>query len=110
MNIKTWLHDLGPLRIMLILLGLLAIVSAPGPSTEIVLEGWGLVRTAVLPAIGPMIFAVVLLDMLMTRVWMVEAEPERVQVLRRVLRAEAVLALLIAIAWTPFLVHLFGQS
>src|SRR5690606_6551210 len=34
MNIKTWLRDLGPLRVLLVLLGLLAIVSAPGPSTE----------------------------------------------------------------------------
>lgn len=107
-SLWRFLADLGALRIILGLLAVLVIVFAPDPAVPTERAGWGLVTTGVMPALGPMIFMVVLLDAIMSRVLMVDKEGEALLRYKRALAFDLALAAAILISWLPFLIYLFS--
>lgn len=105
-----YLRQIGALRLMLGLVALLLIVLSPAPGTETLRSGWGLVLTGVVPALGPVVFMVILFDMLMCRVLMSERQAEERRRYRHVLVYDAALLLLILLSWAPFLWALFNAG
>lgn len=103
-----WLGRIGALRLMLGLIGLIAIVYAPSADTPTVTTGWGLVTTGVIPALGPIVFMVLLLDMIMTRVLMTDTAGEVRRGYRLALAFDAGVALALLLSWLPFLIYLIG--
>lgn len=104
------LRELGALRLMLGVLVLIAVVFAPSPDVETQRSGWGLVTTAVVPALGPIIFFVVLFDMLMCRVLMSDTTPAGRKRYRLALLYDGSLVLILLISWLPFLLALLEQT
>ncbi|MDC0948017.1 hypothetical protein OAS86_01570 [Gammaproteobacteria bacterium] len=102
------LPRLGVLRTALLLIIVLLIVVAPLALGESGHSGWRLMTSAVFPALMPMMLFVLMLEMTMCRVLMSgQPESERAR-LRAIIRLEALLTLLMILAWLPFLYRLLG--
>lgn len=100
--IGRFLAGLGALRVALIVLTLATMVMAPGANTPTVYEGFGLFRTLLLPTFAPLCFSGLLLDALMSKVMMGDADESGRRRLRMVIRTELVMAGLLVITWMPF--------
>lgn len=92
---------MGALRLMLASLALLVAASMLWADVTAVPQGWGLIRSAVLPAAAPMVFMVVLLDLLMCQVLKSDASPQRRRDLNWVSLVYLVLVALLAVGWVP---------
>lgn len=109
-SLSQYIRDLGALRLMLAVLALVVVIFAPSPDVETQTTGWGLVTTGILPATGPIVFMVVLLDMLMSRVLMADTDDAGRRRYRRALWFDGALVLIILLAWLPFLLALAARG
>lgn len=107
--ISVLLHELGALRVLLAILVVLVVICAPfsgGPTGH---SGWRLLTTVVAPSLFVMTAFVLPLDMLMSRLFMADADEPRRGRLQRVIRIELGLLVVLLAAWSPFVVRLFNQ-
>ena len=95
------LKKMGALRLMLTALALLLVVLMPWADVTMEPEGWGLFRGAVLPAAAPIVFMLVMLDLLMCQVLKVEADPGRRRDLNRISLVHLCSGLLLLGVWLP---------
>lgn len=96
------LEQLRPLRVVLILAAIVAILGKPEIGEPVVYSGWGVITTLLIPVLAPLIFMLLMLDALMSRVWMSEAEGEEKNRLRLVVRVDLIVGLLLLVYWLPF--------
>jgi len=106
--IGGFLARFGPLRLALLLLTIMAIVLAPGGSTPTSYEGFGFFQTLLLPTIAPLCLSGLLLDALMSRVVMGDADEAGKQRLRVIIRTELAFCAVLVITWLPFFMSI-GQ-
>lgn len=102
------LKQLKPLRVVLILGALITLVLKPDIGTPVDYEGWGMVSTLLIPVLAPLFFMVLMLDALMSRVWMSEAQGEERKRLRMVVWIDLVIGVLMLIFWLPLFIDLAG--
>jgi hypothetical protein len=69
-------------------------------------EGWGIVSSLLAPVLAPLFFMVLMLDALMSRVWMSEAEGAERDRLQLVVRIDMTIGVLLLIAWLPLFIAL----
>ena len=103
-----FLIQLRPLRVALLLCVLFAIVIRPEIGTPMAYSGWPFVTTLLMPVLAPLFFMLLLLDALMSRVWMSEARGEERKRLRLVVNMDLLAALLLLVFWLPFFFTLGG--
>jgi hypothetical protein len=103
---QGFLGQLRPLRAVLILGAIIAILGKPEAGTPVVYSGWEMVSTLLIPVFAPLIFMLLMLDALMSRVWMSEAEGEERKRLRLVVRVDVIVGLLLLVYWIPFFIAL----
>lgn len=101
-NVKSFVKNFGLLRLFLFATSIVCIVFAPTPGTKVSYQGWDIVPTLLLPTLAPLIFLIILLDMLMTRVFMVDAQNHSRSRYKQVFTTEAIFALIMLIFWVPF--------
>lgn len=101
-----WARRLGPLRLTLLAAAALVIVFAPAPGTKAVYQGWALARTVLLPVLAPLVVMLLLLDALMARVFLSEAEGEARLRLRAAVWINLVAALAVVLYWLPYFIAL----
>ena len=99
--ISQIVRRLGALRGLLVLLTLLIILAMPFADVSQAPSGWGVIRSAVLPAAGPIIFMVLMLDLLMCQVFKVDAGEERRADLNFIIKIYLILAALLLLVWLP---------
>jgi len=102
---KTWLQsaaELGLLRIVLFGFALVSMLLAPKPGTVPVASGWEMVSTLLAPVLAPLILMVLLLDVLMSRLFMVDKTGAERARLRKVLWIELVGSLVLFLYWLPY--------
>lgn len=99
--ISQVVRRLGALRSLLVLLTLLLILAMPFADVTLGHSGWGLIRSTVLPAAGPIVFMVLMLDLLMSQVFKADAGEERRADLNFIIKIYLVLAVLLLIVWVP---------
>ena len=92
----------GLLRVLLAFgtLGLIG-VSPFAHRTDSLEEG-GLFFAAIAPSLVAILIFVLPLDMAMTRIFLSDADPANKARLWRVIKGEAILLLMLVLAWTPF--------
>ncbi|MCB1865925.1 MAG: hypothetical protein KDG50_10870 [Chromatiales bacterium] len=100
--LKRFTARVGILRVMLGILALVLVALAQPRGAEIATEGWAMASTLIAPSLVPLLIFGLLLDMLVSRVWMSGASAEKLARQRMIIRFDAVLLLLVAIAWAPF--------
>jgi cobalamin biosynthesis protein CobD/CbiB len=87
------------------LTGLVVVLSlfATSPGTEVAYNtGWEILTTLIAPAIVPIVFMGLLLEMLMTRIWISGAQGAERRRLKGILIFETLLAIAMLVAWLPF--------
>lgn len=99
---RAFASELGILRMALLALAGILALSATDPGVPLSLHGWTVIRTLVLPAAAPLVFFVLLFDILMSSVRLADALPEARARWRRVLVAEVVFVLWLLASWLPF--------
>ena len=98
----------GALRLMLAVLTVVNILYVQKPGTPPVYSGWDLAPTVLAPVMAPLVLMLLMLDMLMSRVMMVDTKGRARKRLRHVILVEFVLALGLLLAWLPYFLAL-GQ-
>ena len=101
--VGRYLARLGPLRVGLALLTLMAMVLVPDAGRPTEYEGFGLFVTLILPTLAPLLLTGLLLDSLMCKVVMGDQDPAGQARLRVIIRTNLFLALLLVLSWLPFL-------
>ena len=101
----TILRQLGSLRLALGVLALMVVVLRPAAGAP-VYDGWALVPTVLVPTLAPLIFLGLLLDLLMSRVMMIDTVGGERGRYRMVLWTDVVLLALLGLAWVPFFMAL----
>jgi len=102
-----YLKQLGPLRLLLVVVGLATLVARPPAGTPTSLEGWDFIYTVVIPVVAPIVFVLLLLDALMSRVFMTASETADLrQRMRTILITNLLVAGVMLIAWAPFMLAL----
>ena len=96
----------GVLRLMLGALVLVLAALSPLAGGQIVYEGWRVIPTLIAPVIVPIVFMGVLLDLLMARVWMLEAEPAVRRRLNGITVLDLILVAVLLLSWSGYFLEL----
>lgn len=94
-------RTLGILRTLLFTLTILLIVMMPFADTRLSPHGWGLIRAVILPAAGPIVFMVLMLDLMMCQIWKGEFTGDARQRFVFISKWNLVLGLLLLVVWLP---------
>lgn len=100
-----YLKHLGPLRIVLCLAAIVLIVFRPEAGADVAHEGWAVVTTLLFPVLAPLIFLLLMLDALMTKV-MLGARADMRDKYRRVMWTDLLLGLGMLLYWLPYFISL----
>lgn len=103
-----FINYLGPMRVALALFTFTLIGMAPFASGAS-LSGWGAVVGIVAPSLTVIMLFVLPLDMMMSRIFMSDAEGAQRLRYRRILWLELFLFLALLVAWGPFIANLLRQ-
>lgn len=105
-RLTRFLADLGALRLLLALAALTAAAGMPPPATAVSYQGWQVIYTLVIPVLAPMVFVVLMLDVLMSRVFMASAEAGARRRYRNIILTELLLGALILVRFVPYILAL----
>lgn len=108
MKLSRLLSDLGMLRMLLIGSTLALVVLAPFADGTTHVHGIKLLTSVVAPAMMVIFVFVLMLDIVMTRIFSIDASPERRAGMRRAVRLELLALIVLLAAWAPFLLRMFG--
>ena len=109
LTVADRLHELGALRVALLAVIAILVLSAPFASTEIDFSPGRIWPTLLAAPVALMMAFVILLDMLMTRIYMTDTESHERARFRRILAAEAAAFVLLVAAWVPFFAPLLER-
>ncbi|MDH5648693.1 MAG: hypothetical protein OEY67_03475 [Gammaproteobacteria bacterium] len=93
---------IGVLRAVLAFVAISIVVMSQFTGDRAVYEGWRMVPTLIVPAIVPIVFFVLLLDMLMSGVFMADAEGEGKKKFKFIIMMDLVFVLGVATLWFPY--------
>ena len=97
--IKKWL-SMGPLRVMLHGLAILFIAVLPFSEPSWNPQGFDIILAAVVPAVAPMVFIVIMLDVLMSKVWQSDStDPDVKKHYSTIIRTHMAIASLLLLLW-----------
>ena len=99
---KSFFKSLGELRIMLLCTTLLSLSMIPFTDTTVRMDGWGLLPDVLAPVISFILLFILFLDMLMSRVFMIEADNEKRQRFSRIFWLELIQVVLLISLWSPY--------
>jgi hypothetical protein len=100
------IQSLGPLRLALALAAIVTILLMPEPGTGIVLDGWDIFTTLVIPALAPLLIAVYLLDVLMALVLRREQPAPDRRRYTTVIVSDLALTAMLLVAFLPIILAL----
>lgn len=94
--------ELGLLRGVLLALALVCLVLMPGEGVAVGYSGWPLITTVLVPVLAPLVFMVLLLDALMSAVFMADHRGAERRRYGRILAVDLIAAALLLAFWLPF--------
>ncbi len=102
-TMRRIVQKMGILRVILLVLAILLAISMIWVDTSLPPEGLGLLRAAVLPALAPIVFMVLLLDLLMCQVLKADQDTgrERRMDLNFISKCHLIAATLLLVSWLP---------
>lgn len=106
---KTLIGKLGWMRILLFAVAIISIVATPKPGTLADYATWRIVPTLLIPVLTPLIFMLLLMDSLMSRIWMTDKEADARHHYRVAIALNLLFAAGIVLAWYPYF-HALSQQ
>jgi len=101
-GLLPFLAHLGPLRIMLVVIALALLFTSPAPGTRPDFHGWGMLPTLIVPTLMPIVFMVLLLDVMMSAVFMLDKRGAERSRLKYIVFLELLLAVTLMVVWYPY--------
>jgi len=101
---KNLLGELGELRVTMLCATLLSLSAIPFTNTDVRMDGWGLVPDVLVPVVSFILVFILLLDMLMSRVFMVEANAEKRQRFSKIFWLELMQVVSLIVLWAPYFI------
>ena len=101
-----YLKEMRALRVIMASVTLYAVVSSRFTGDEVHYSGWEMVPSLIVPAIVPILFFVIWLDILMTWVFRVDAVGEERSRLGRALIVSFSLVVLLILSWIGYFLSL----
>ncbi len=98
------IRTIGLLRLMLYVAGLLVIIFLPAPGVQTDVEWPAILTTVVVPAFAPIIFMVILFDLVVSRV--VNKGVDNPTPKPKIFWVGVAIALIILLKWLPYLLSL----
>jgi hypothetical protein len=83
-------------------LAVATVVLAPSAGMPMETAGWGLVRTVLAPVLAPIMFMLLLLDAMMSRIFMADQAGTGRERLRRIVLLDLALAVGLFAYWLPY--------
>jgi len=103
-RMKNFFSELGELRILLLTTTLLSLLAIPFTDTDVRMEGWGLLPDVLVPVVSFIVVFLILLDMLMSRVFMIEADEAKRKKFNRIFLLELLMVVALVVFWTPYFI------
>ena len=100
------IKQLKPMRVLLIGCALLTIVLRPEPGSEVVYEGAQMFTTLLIPVVAPIFFMLLLLDTLMSTIWLTQTEGDEKSRYRNNIIINLTVVGLLLYFWLPFIAAL----
>lgn len=107
-SLLQYLIGLGPLRLMLGSAAIFMMVLRPASGTEAIYEGWAVFPTLLFPALAPIVFMVLMLDALMSRVLMTAKQGSEKDRLQRALWTDLGIAGVSLLVWYSYFSQLLS--
>jgi len=98
-----FLKQLKPMRVILVLCALATIVFRPAPGSEVIYEGAQMFQTLLIPVLAPIFFMLLLLDSLMSTIWLTQTSGEEKQRYRMNIIINLSVVALLLYFWIPFI-------
>ena len=105
--LARFLAQLGPMRVVLAGAALALIIFVPAPGTPPVYQGLGLIPTVLVPVLAPILFMVLMLDVLMASVFMIDKRGAARARYRMIQLLNLALAVALVLFWLPYFKGLF---
>lgn len=103
-----YLINLGPLRLMLGSAAIFMMLLRPASGTEAVYEGWAVFPSLLFPALAPIVFMVLMLDALMSRVLMEGKQGSAKDRLQRAMWTDLGVAGVSVLVWYSYFSYLLS--
>ena len=102
----NFVKQLKPMRVLLVVCALLTIVFRPEPGSEVVYEGVQMIPTLLVPVLAPILFMLLLLDSLMSTIWVTQTEGDEKKRYRNNIIINLTVVGLLLYSWVPYIVAL----
>lgn len=96
------LTQFGSMRVVLACTALALIVFVPVPGTAPVYSGWAMIPTIIVPVLAPNIFMVLMLDVMMSSIFMIDKKGAARARYRRIQLTNLALAVGMVVFWVPY--------
>ena len=100
------LKQLKPMRVLLILCALITIVFRPEPGSQAVYEGMQIFTTLLVPVLAPILFMLLLLDTLMSSIWLTQTQGGEKTRYRNNIIINLSVVILLLYFWLPYIAAL----
>ncbi|HEB57644.1 MAG TPA: hypothetical protein ENJ01_00290 [Gammaproteobacteria bacterium] len=105
-----FLIRLGPMRVALLCMALTVAVLIPLPGTVLGESGFDVFRGIIIPTLAPIMFMVLMLDVLMSAVQKADTQDEVVRArYRMIIRTHLITATIMVLASLPFFINLLAS-
>ncbi len=101
-DLINFARGLGALRVALVMAAIAVILLRPAPGTVAIYTGWSLIPTALVPVFAPIVLMVLLLDTLMSRIFMADSAPAEHHRFKRIITINLALATILVLYWIPY--------
>ena len=99
---QSFLYDLRPMRVLLLLAVLISMIFKPIPGTEVVYEGWAIFDTLLLPVFSPILLMLLWLDSLIAKLWSTQTEGAEQKRYKMILRINLSTSLVFILLWLSY--------
>jgi hypothetical protein len=96
---KKYLQELRLLRIVMIIFTLALAVLSRFAGDEVFYSGWKIIPTLIAPAVAPIMFFVIWLDVLMSWVFSIDAAQGEKSRFGRIIITDVVLVIVLTVSW-----------
>ncbi len=105
-SVTRFMAQLGVLRVGLLCSALSTMVLAPPPATAGVYMGWAFVPTVLAPVLAPLIMLVLLLDTMMSAIFMIDKDIAERRRYRMIIATHLVCVAALVARWLPYFLAL----
>jgi hypothetical protein len=105
-TVTMFIARLGVLRVALLISAVTTMILAPPPATAGVYTGWAFVPTVLVPVLAPLILMVLLLDTMMSAIFMIDKDIAERRRYRMIIVTHLLLVLALVARWSPYFLAL----